>query len=60
MNSNVILDKMTTGLIVVTTLSNLYGNRVLSAEEKRLAFTLGWCIEIVSIVVDSEPVTVDT
>ena len=46
----VLIGKMTRGLMVVTTLSQLYGNRPLSDEEKQLAFTLGWCIEIVSSV----------
>ena len=49
---------MTTGLIVVTTLSQLYGDKPLSTEEKHLAFTLGWCIEIVSIVVDSTAIII--
>ena len=42
------LGKMTNGLMVVTTLLQLYGNRPLSTEEKHLAFTLGWCVEMVS------------
>ena len=44
------LGKVTTGLMVVTTLSQLYGNRPLSDEEKQFAFTLGWSIEIVSML----------
>lgn len=48
-NNIAALGKVTTGLMVVTTMSQLYGNRPLSAEEKHLAFTLGWSIEIVSI-----------
>ena len=47
------LDEMTTGLMVVSTLSQLYGNRPLTAEEKHLAFTLGWCVEMVSIAIRS-------
>ena len=46
----VLIGKMTRGLMVVTTLSQLYDNRPLSTEEKQLAFTLGWCIEIVSML----------
>ena len=42
------IGKMTRGLMVVSTLSQLYGNRPLSTEDKQFAFTLGWCIEIVS------------
>ena len=44
----VVIGKMTRGLMVVSTVAQIYGNRPLTAEEKRLAFTLGWCIEIVS------------
>jgi len=33
---------------VVSTLAQLYSDRTLSDREKHLAYTLGWCIEIVS------------
>lgn len=48
-NNIAALGKVTTGLMVVTAMSQLYGNRPLSTEEKQLAFTLGWAIEIVSM-----------
>ncbi|XP_065901609.1 farnesyl pyrophosphate synthase-like [Dysidea avara] len=52
---NVVGGKMTRGLMVVSTLSQLYGDGTLSDREKHLAFTLGWCIEILqaaSLVAD--------
>ena len=33
---------------MVVSLCHLVGDRPLTAEEERLAFTLGWCIELVS------------
>jgi len=40
--------KMNRGLMVVVSLCHLVGDRPLTAEEEQLAFTLGWCIELVS------------
>ena len=40
--------KMNRGLMVVVSLCHLVGDRPLTAEEERLAFILGWCIEMVS------------
>ena len=34
--------------MVVVSLCHLVGDRPLTAEEERLAFVLGWCIEMVS------------
>ena len=36
------------GLMVVASLCHLVGDRPLTAEEEQLAFTLGWCLELVS------------
>ena len=38
---------MNRGLMVVVSLCHLVGDRPLTAEEEQLAFTLGWCIELV-------------
>ncbi|XP_065901608.1 farnesyl pyrophosphate synthase-like [Dysidea avara] len=43
---NVMGGKMNRGLMVVVSLCHLVGDRPLTAEEERLAFTLGWCIEL--------------
>ena len=43
-----ITGKMNRGLMVVVSLCHLVGDRPLTAEEERLAFILGWCIEMVS------------
>ena len=34
--------------MVVVSLCHLVGDRPLTPEEERLAFTLGWCIELVN------------
>ena len=43
-----ITGKMNRGLMVVVSLCHLVGDRPLTAEEERLVFTLGWCVEMVS------------
>ena len=40
--------KMYRGLMVVASLCHFVRDRPLTAEEEKLAFTLGWCIEMVS------------
>ena len=52
-SNNTVTGKMNRGLMVVVSLCHLVGDRPLTAEEERLAFTLGWCIELVSTVVVS-------
>ena len=50
-----IAGKMNRGLMVVVSLCHLVGDRPLTAEEERLIFTLGWCVEMVSncpIIID--------
>ena len=41
--------KMNRGLMVVVSLCHLVGDRPLTAEEERLAFTMGWCVEMVRL-----------
>ena len=41
---------MNRGLMVVVSLCHLVGDRPLTAEEERLVFTLGWCVEMVSTI----------
>ena len=39
---------------MVVALCHLVGDRPLTAEEERLSFTLGWCLELVSTHVTNE------
>ena len=40
--------------MVVVALCHLVGDRPLTAEEERLSFTLGWCLELVSTYATNE------